>query len=96
MWPIREQDSFCLTFRDFEDNQLCVDMTARPGTPEDQAAELVSLLLATTPEQWPVTACNLCDYDFEPSPGESWPDHAESLARHPAHAPTVRSKLAAQ
>lgn len=96
MWPTREKDSFCLTFRDLEDNQLCVDMTARPGAPEDQAAELVNLLLTTTPEQWPVTACNLCDYDFEPSPGESWEDRTESLARHPAHGPAARSKLAAQ
>jgi hypothetical protein len=88
--------TFTVIFRDPEDNQLSVDVTPEPGTPEAQAREVADLLLTTIPEQWPVTGCSLCDYDFAPSPGESWEDRRASLARHPVHGPTNKSKLAAQ
>jgi hypothetical protein len=96
LWPADDRGTFTVTFLDPEDNQICVDITPSPGAPEHQAQKLADLLLTTTPEQWPVTHCSLCDYDFEPSPGESWHDRIASLARHPAHGPTNRSRLDAQ
>ena len=96
VWPAYDHGTFTVTFRDVEDNQLCVDIAPRPGSPEAQAQEVADLLLASMPGQWPVAQCSLCDYDFEPSPGESWEERRASLARHPVHGPTNKSKLAAQ
>jgi hypothetical protein len=90
LWPTRVEGTFRVTLHDSDDHQILIDLTARPGAPEDQAREMAGFLLAIPPERWHVTACSFCDGWFQPSPGCSQADHDEELARHPRHAPSAR------
>jgi hypothetical protein len=83
----REPGVFHLWLTDHQDHELCLDLAAQPGTPQQQADELARFVLDTSPLDWPVSYCNLCGGRFRPSPGQSQAQHDAKIASHPAHAP---------
>jgi hypothetical protein len=73
---------FWVVFKGSDDTQLIVDLTPAPGTPEQQAASMAELLLATPPQQWPVAHCSRCGLV---DPRDPPADSAEPDPAHPPH-----------